>query len=106
MVNEISLYYDARSEKKPLNCTKDHYAAGNNILIFTTYCLFFKLTTFRAYQKKIVVSLICAIVQAYTTGDGRIYLYVALVILGYVIPVVYAKFISRKGAVYYTTKYI
>ena len=26
--------------------------------------------------------------------------------LGYVIPVVYAKLISRKGAVYNTTKYI
>ena len=29
-----------------------------------------------------------------------------VLILGYVIPVVYAKLISRKGAVYNTTKYI
>jgi len=29
-----------------------------------------------------------------------------LIILGYVIPIVYAKLISRKGAVYNTTKYI
>jgi len=31
---------------------------------------------------------------------------ILIIFLGYVIPVVYAKLISRKGAVYNTTKYI
>jgi len=47
--------------------------------MFTSYCLSFKLTTFRAYQKKIFVSLIGATVPPYTPGHGRVCLWVALV---------------------------